>query len=270
MKFEDLKRIKIVDDKVVDKEIDEGIEIEEIPRNMFFDVTVIKINISKDTTLKLEFSTRKATKLDVKITVKEGIHLNLMEYRFGKNFKVRYQYNLEKDSYTNIVKFYDVNGIKEMNMIFLNGENAKIDYNFKTISTGFEKYNLTIHHNAPKTISNICNNGVNINDGNLQFNVSSFGTLDNKGCIINQNSRIINLTNNKCGINPNLFIDEMDVEASHSALIGGFTKDEIFYLTSRGLSKKDAIMLLITGFLLNNTNELIAKKIKKNINKYWR
>ena len=110
----------------------------------------------------LEYSTRKATKLNIKIKVEKFVNFNLNEYRYGKNFKIQYQYNLLENSNTKVYKFYDVKGIKEMNMIYLLEENAKFDYFFKTISTGCEKYNMTIYHNALNTTSNINNYGVNI------------------------------------------------------------------------------------------------------------
>ncbi|HPF83010.1 MAG TPA: hypothetical protein PLV83_02445, partial [Bacilli bacterium] len=164
-----MNKIKIVSDVLEKLEIDDSIEIEEIPKNEFFDVTTICINIVKDTDLILEYSTRKATKLNVKIKVLKDVRFNLYEYRYGKNFKVQYQYNLLENSDTKIYKFYDVAGIKEMNMIYLLENNAKIDYYFKTISSGCEKYNMTIYHYASNTISNIYNNGINILKGNLTF-----------------------------------------------------------------------------------------------------
>ena len=70
-------------------------------------------------------------------------------------------------------------------------------------------------------------------------------------------------------IKPNLFIDENDVVANHSALIGTFKDDEIFYLMSRGLDKKDAENLLTKGFLLKGVT--YYKEVLENIiNKYWR
>ena len=70
---------------------------------------------------------------------------------------------------------------------------------------------------------------------------------------------------------PNLYIDSHDVEASHSALIGKFSDEELFYLQSRGLDIKSAEKLLVTGFLTSNiTNNRILKIINKNIYKYWR
>jgi Fe-S cluster assembly protein SufD len=270
VKNKTLNRIKIVDDVLSDVKVDDAIEVTETSKNEIFDVTSIYLIIKKDTNLEIDYSTRKATKLDVKIKVMPGVNLDLREYRFGKNFKIRYQYSLMENSNTKVYKFYDVAGIKEMNIIHLSGINANIDYNFKTISTGCEKYNMTIYHQASNTNSDIKNNGVNINKGSLQFNVSSFVNSGNIGCNINQASRIINLTENKCQINPNLFIDEYDVSANHSALIGKFSDAEMFYLGSRGIDEKTALNLLINGFLTSNMPTEIGKKITKNINKYWR
>ena len=70
-------------------------------------------------------------------------------------------------------------------------------------------------------------------------------------------------------IKPNLFIDENDVIASHSALIGTFSKDEIFYLMSRGIDKKEAQKLLARGLLLKGI-DYYKEKLNTIIDKYWR
>jgi hypothetical protein len=58
-----------------------------------------------------------------------------------------------------------------------------VDFNFKTISKAKERYDLVVNHNAHKTISNIKNNGVNIEKGTaLLFNVSSVVPHNVKGC----------------------------------------------------------------------------------------
>lgn len=265
-----MNKIKIVDDILSKKELDSSIELEEIPKNEFFDVTTICLTIKENTSLILEYSTRKATKLNIKINVEENVDFELFEYRYGKNFKVQYQYNLKKNSNSKAYKFYDVKGIKEMDMIYLVGDNASIDYYFKTVSTGCEKYNMTIYHQAVNTVSNIFNSGANILKGSLTFNVSSFVLEKMVNCNVLQDTRIINLTDNKCQIKPNLFIDEYDVVANHAAHIGKFNDEEIFYLNSRGIDKKTAENLLITGFLTKDMPKCLTSKIKRNINKYWR
>ena len=104
-------------------------------------------------------------------------------------------------------------------------------------------------------------------DGVLEFNVSGFVSNRIKGCNINQKARIINLTENTCVVKPNLFIDEVDTVANHSAHIGTFKDEELFYLMSRGLDKENALKLLIKGFLLKGiTNKDDLENI---VNKYW-
>ncbi len=265
-----MNKIKVFDDEIKSDNLDGKVKYEIIPKNYFFDVTTLSIEVLEDTTLVLEYSTRKATKINIKIKVLDNVNLELIEYRYGKNFKVQYEYNIEKSSNVKVAKFYDVKGIKEMTIINLQDENASIDYNFKTISVGCEKYNMIINHNSKLTNSNIINNAVNILKGNVSFNVSSFVTEHNINCNVVQNSRIVNLTNNKCQIKPNLFIDEYEVDAYHAAYIGSLDKDELLYLNSRGIDTKTSEILLVNGFLTKDMPRYLLTKIKRNVDKYWR
>ena len=153
----------------------------------------------------------------------------------------------------------------------LDEENANIEYNLKTIAEQEENYDILTYHNAKNTISKINPNGVNI-QGKIKFNLSSFVPKGIKNCDASQKSKIINLTDSECIINPNLYIDEYDVTASHSAWIGTFKREEIFYLESRGINKKDALNLLIKGFLTSNLDIIEEEKenIKNILDKNWR
>ena len=57
------------------------------------------------------------------------------------------------------------------------------------------------------------------------------------------------MSKNNSRIEPNMYIDEFDVDARHAATIGKFSKDEIFYLMTKGISYKECEKLLIEGFL---------------------
>ena len=114
------------------------------------------------------------------------------------------------------------------------------------------------------------NNGVN-KSGSMNIQISGYVPKYMMNCICNQSNRIINLTDRKCEIRPNLYIDTDDVDANHSALIGKFNNDELFYLNSRGINDIDANNLLIKGFLLNKVDsESLKENIKADIDKYWR
>lgn len=264
-----MNKIIVVDDIIESLQVSEDIKVELIPKNILFDVNTLKIDIINNTTFNIDYKGLTESKLNIEINVLENVHASINEFREGVKSKIKYHYNLNSNSALNVHKFYDVDTIKEFVRIDLNGENATINYNFKTISYNNQKYDLTIYHNKPKTFSNIINNGVNINDGNLIFNVSSFVPNGNAKCDVIQKSRIINLTLNKCSICPNLYIDEYDVSASHSAYIGGFKDDELFYLMSRGINKSEAEYLLIKGFLLNDMKDL-EEKINEICEKFWR
>lgn len=264
-----MNKIVVLDEIIESSKLDSSIKCELVSKKSLFEITILKIDILKDTSLNIINNVTSKAKLNIEINVHDNVNCTINEFRQGKEFKIKYQYNINTNSTLNIFKFYDMDNIKEYVQIDLNGENATMNYNFKTISKNTEKYDLVIYHNSSNTNSNIINNGVNINEGNLTFNVSSFVNKGNVKCNVIQNSRIINLTDNKCMICPNLYIDEYDVTASHSAHIGTFEYEELFYLMSRGIEKEEATYLLIKGFLLNNMSELL-EKIEEICENYWR
>lgn len=265
-----MNKIKVVDKNIEKANINNSIKIEYYEKEELFSINDIKLTIEKSTDLELEIEL-KDTKLNFNINVLNNVNFNLNLIVKGYNGKLKYTYNLYENSNVNVCKFQKINGIKEMICIKLNGENANIDYNFKTIGSNKEAYDYNIFHNANNTTSNIKNNGVCIDDGIMLYQVSSFIPKHIIGCTATQNNRIINLTNNKCEIMPNLYIDSNDVLASHSALIGKFSDEEMFYMQSRGIDEKAAQKLLINGFLISDIKDKkILSEINKEINKYWR
>jgi len=266
-----MNKIKVVNDNLEIVNVSKNIEVEYYKKECLFAINDLKINITKNSILDIEIDLKEDSKLNFDINISPNVVLNLNVITNGKLGKIQYKYTLGENSICNVTKIQNINSIKEMIIANLNGEKANFEYNFKTISSNKEAYDFHIFHNYNRTISNIKNNGVCIGDGNIIYQVSSFVPKDIKGCIVNQNNRIINLTDNKCEIKPNLYIDSYDVEASHSALIGKFSDEEMFYIQSRGIDYNSALNLLITGFLTSDIdNKKIINFINKNIEKYWR
>lgn len=266
-----MNKIKVVDDILELANVSKNIHIEYYRKECIFGINEVKIVVTKDSNLDIEIKLKEETKLNFNINVLENVKLDLNIITKGNNGKVQYKYNLDANSMVNVFKFQNVKSIKEMIIVKLCEENAKLNYNFKTISNKKETYDYHIFHDAKNTASNIKNNGVCVKEGVIIYQVSSFVPKDITGCIVNQSNRIINLTNNKSEIMPNLYIDSHDVEASHSALIGKFSNEEMFYLQSRGIDYNTALKLLISGFLTSDiNNKKTLKEINKNIEKYWR
>lgn len=266
-----MNKIKVVDDNLESILVDKSINVEYFQKENPFGVNEIKVVANNDSVLDLEIKLKEDTKLNFNISVLDNVSLTLNIITKGKSGKIKYTYLLSKNSKIDVFKFQNIESIKEFICVKLKEENAIFNYNFKTIANSKEIYDYNIVHEYKNTISNIKNNGVCIDDGEVIYRVSSFVPKDIIGCTVNQNNRIINLTNNKCEIMPNLYIDTSDVSASHSALIGKFSDEEMFYIESRGIDYENAIKLLISGFLTSDISDnKLLKEINKNLDKYWR
>lgn len=258
----------IVSGDVVTLNTNSSLNINVTEKKDIFDITKIEINVLKNTSLIIEYNNQEESKIDICIKVKENKNFKLYELRCEEKVKVQYKYYLDTNSNTLINKFYNCNKIKELDIIYLNGENAEINYNYNSISKEKQQLDIVVYHMCKNTISNLNNKAVNFLNGKTKFNITGIVYNGIKNCIINQNNRIINLNDKKCTINPILIIDENDVEANHSALIGKFSDNELFYLMSRGITKEKALNLLIKGFL--NVDIKNKKKLDQIINMYWR
>lgn len=175
-------------------------------------------------------------------------------------------YNISENSKL-VVYQYGIN-IDNNIIINLNGENASVEYHYSTINYDNHKYKIEVNHNSSKTISNIYNHGINVFDNKLDFDIT--GNVLNKSgkCECNQKNQILNISDGKSTILPKLLIDNYDVISSHSAYIGKFKDEILFYLMSRGISEKVSYDLLIKSFLVNGCdNTELIEKLEKEINK---
>ena len=233
-----------------------------------FEISKFNIEILKDTELEINIL-KDDFKADFNINILDNINSNINIFESLEKSKIRFNYNLGVDSFLKVNKINDSNNTKELVLFNLNGENANVDYNFKSVGKTQENYDLIINHNAKKTISNIKNNVINIS-GSIMIQVSTYIKKGYVGSIADQSNKIINLNNKKCDIKPNLFIDEYDSVANHSAYIGKFDYDSLFYLMSRGLTKEKTEYLLTKGLLLSDIEgDSNIIKINEIINKYW-
>lgn len=258
-----MNRITISNDIVT--ELDETIDVNLDECYEFFGVCKIVITPICDTKLEIVYNVTDF-KADIIVNLNENINFELFEVRESDNVKVKYEYNMDRMSNLKVSKFYDVSKIREYDTVNLNGEGAYLEYILKTIAHDKQDFNLSLKHNAKNTISKVINSGVNIT-GSINFNVEGIVPNEISGCELNQSNRIITFNDNVCRIDPIFLIDENDVVADHSALIGRFSDEELFYLKSRGIDHNSAIKLLVKGFLLDSIED---ERLDNIIKKYWR
>ena len=162
-------------------------------------------------------------------------------------------YNIEKDVTLNVYH-YNIDSNTKV-VINLNAAGAKVYYYYSTINYNDNNFKIIINHNRKNTTSNIYNHGVNILNNNLHFDVTGIVPKEIENCTCNQENQIINLASGNSTILPILLIDNYNVSSAHSAYIGKFKEDVIFYLMSRGIKRENATKLLIKSLLINNGSE---------------
>lgn len=232
-------------------------------------IKLISLDILNNSNLEFEYNIEKNIKINFIINIHNNVSCNIMEKKNGNGIKVKYHYSLSENSYLGIYKINDISFGKEYDIVDLKGYGARLNFVLKTICNSDEHYDIIVNHLSEYTDSKLYTNGINKDDGHLIINVTGYVPSGSTNSCVLQDNRIINLTNNKCQINPNLLIDEMIVNASHSAHISDFSEEDLFYIQSRGINKNESFKLLVKGFLLNNLDYDYDEYISSLIKKYW-
>ncbi len=202
---------------------------------------------------------------DLDVVVSSGMVKEVYLCAQNKNVSINYQ--VAKDAHL-VVHHYSIDSSFQIS-IHLDGENASVQYFYSTINEENHDFHLELFHNASKTESDVVCHGVNAKDQSLLFDIYPYVLKQSKLCVCNQENNIINLSEGQSVIRPNLLIDCYDVISSHSAYIGSFRDDFVFYLMSRGLSREASYEILMKSFLVRDVVKLekvfpkFLEKLKK-------
>ena len=209
-----------------------------------------QLTIKKDCDYVIEYIDCDSINID--INIKDNVTAKLFILSKHNNLKVKNHYTIGKNSNLTLFQFYDNIEVKEDITIDLNGEYSKVYQGFSSISHGIEEYHIIVNHNKKNVESDIRNKCIGLDKSRIWMQIDSNLEKGNTDCMMNQETRILTLGDVDAKIIPNMFIEENDVEARHGSIIGNFNDEELFYFMSRGISKEEAILLLIKGFLFSN------------------
>lgn len=185
---------------------------------------------------------------DIYLVVDENVNtdINLLSSKCSINFHIK----LMKNS-----KLFLHNLLFEGNTKFsisLEGENSEILLDYSLIGESDSYNKIEVYHLANKTVSNLKNHGYSVSGNSIVFDVNSYIPKESSKCVSHQDNQIIEKKSGLSQINPNLYIENYDVEASHSAYVGEFKEQELFYLMSRGIAREDCEFLLLKAFLIGS------------------
>lgn len=219
------------------------------------------ILITEDTILNIKLD---SCDREINIDVMDNMCLEVFE--MDNNTSNKITYNLNNNAQVIVNKIARNNS--DITKVNLNGEKASIKYYSNIMNYSNNTYDFTINHNASYTESDIINHCVNFTESEFRFLVDANVIKDAVECFCNQDNKIIDMIGGKNYISPNLLVDNDLINANHSAYIGKFKKDVMFYLKSRGISEKECNLLLIKGFLLEkmNLDELMLEEYINFIN----
>lgn len=150
---------------------------------------------------------------------------------------------------------------------------TKLDCAYSCVNMSDHCININLNHQENNTNSYVLVHGLNLKDGKLDIQIDTNMDSNSKDAKSRQESKIILLGKNKSTIKPNLHISEnCKMQVSHSAYIGKFKEEDMFYLRSRGLDDKKATWILSKAFLLNGRGFTYLEKdmILKKLNDVWR
>lgn len=181
-------------------------------------------------------------------------------YVLDNQENTEYKYNICEDT---IIYHFSINSSSnvEINLVT---EGVTLYYYYNNINYDDNAFKIRVNHMKSNTHSEIFNHGVNVKCNSLTYNVDGVVPKSSSKCICNQDNQIINMEDGKSTILPILLIDNYDVDSNHSAYIGKFRDEELFYLMSRGITREMSNRLLLNGFLINS-DSIDLNKIKEFI-----
>lgn len=177
----------------------------------------------------------------------------------------------EKDStyINNYILTSPVKSIQSYPTTYCNGENARAL--FQSIQSGTKDSIIDVGSrailNAPNSSAEVISRAVSNDEsqifarGHLAGNVSNVkGHLECHGLVLGEDSSIYAV--------PELEANAANLEMSHEAAVGQIDEEEIYYLTSRGLTEEEAASMIVRGFLSMDITGLppeLAAQTKKTI-----
>ena len=140
--------------------------------------------------------------------------------------------------------------------------------NLKIVTLGVKEqktyFNSEVINQGLSSKGDILQHGVLLDRSHIVFNGVGFIVKGATGSNAYQSSRMLTLSSEaKADANPMLLIDENDVMAGHGASLGRIDEEQLYYLQSRGLTRKESSRLLVHGFLSPVISELTVDKIKE-------
>mgnify|MGYP003320812501 CR=1 FL=1 len=217
-----------------------------------FDTNKIDIKIKKNSNV--EILCKNINKINmINCEIEDGSYVKFLMLARSSKTNFTFLSTVKKDSKLDC---YFADFSKEDSTInsVINLKNSNSTCNWNLSSLGMnqdnKKIDVNIYHKHSETFSLINNYGVSRNESKILFSGISHIEKGSARSKAHQNAKIMVFDKESSGVaKPILKIDENEIEASHAAVVGKISDDQLFYLCSRGLSVNQARQLITYGYL---------------------
>ena len=190
---------------------------------------------------------------DLELEVNEGETLTLRLASFASFPTAKIHVKVQKDGVFDGAFADFSRGKGKLNLeVELLGEGASMSWHYagSAQSEDDKVLDASVSHKAPHTKGLVSQYGIAMGKSHLSFIGTSHIQQGNHGSETSQKGKIIVFDEGAVGkCSPVLRIDENDVVASHSAIVGKLSDEHLFYLLSRGIDLEHAKRLLTLGYL---------------------
>lgn len=206
--------------------------------------------------------------------LKANEHKTIIVFNDGSNAcGFNLQANLDKDAVLNIYNVATTEKDSSFNeTIVLNAEGATCNILNVLLVGGNAKLesNIMLEHMCKETVSDFANYAIAVDDAQMVLNNNAKIVKGASKSIVRQKAKGLTLSKTaKIKAMPNLYIDEYDVIANHAASIGSISKEDLFYLMSRGLNEKEASKLIVLGFVQPLLDRIEDEELRKEISEHF-
>ncbi len=168
----------------------------------------------------------------------------------------------------NVLEIFVANTEESLNINLLEENSIANVENLSVLSKVSSTYTQRIDHKMGQTFSNIKNVGVAMNGSTLVFDTTGKIEKGMAKAKCSQLSRGVVMDNeSQITAKPILLIDEYDCFANHGASIGKMSDEDLFYLMSRGLTKKEAFLLILEGIVRPFINAIPKEELRVQMEK---
>ena len=227
----------------------------------------LEIYVEKNAEASLYIATSAKVDLKCSITLEENAHLKALFWNECESLNSECVIMAKKDAKMEL-NLGEVNSgeVQSTQKIYLQGEGSELQLRSALAVSEKKHFEIECVHEAPYTQSNMENYAVVYEKGNFKMNDTGRILKDAYGSNSHQSSRALVLSEDQtCEITPILLIDENDVQASHATTIGQIDENQLYYLQTRGLTKKQALGLITVGYLMPIASVLDDETLKEEL-----